>query len=142
MLSSKIGKLIEHVHRFGFIAESASFRVDQKGSADCLASCHSSEAIKYAPAQDYGPFGSQMRKNIVDLWWKHSVTLQDRIFPLCVTDDNMTTFTSQSAISRTRAELSYQSFAKNLSCDELGIAQIFAMISGQGYLPNSSPLVR
>ena len=123
MASSRIHKIIEHAKKFGFLNS------DLKRSVN-----------------DYGPFGSQMRKNLLDVWWKYSVTLQDNIFPLYVADiDRASTIdvNGQSNLPfRNRAENNYESFAKNISSSEIGIAQITSLPAVDNTAPYSSLFMR
>ena len=38
-----------------------------------------------ANTRDYGPYGSQLRKNIVDLWWKHFIQEREDVIGLDTT---------------------------------------------------------
>ena len=150
MASSRIQKIIEHAKKFGFLNNSLTARVHKK----CLAiedasavpiSEESSDDLKIT-VNDYGPFGSQMRKNVLDVWWKYSVTLQDNIFPLyvpCIDQASTVKVNGQSSLPyRIRAENNYESFAKHLSNSEVGIAQIMALPFVNNTTPNSFLLMR
>lgn len=151
MSLSKIRKLVEHAQRFGFFAESlaekARKKYDDGASEKRFAdpnSGRSSLLDTYLPVQSYGPLGSQMRRNILDSWWKHSVTLQDNVFPLFVADDNDYTTTSlqRSLLSiKPRADSCYEGFAKILSSDEIGIAQVTSA-SQTNHPINPSSIIR
>ena len=150
MTSSRVQKIIQHARRFGFLNDSlatGAYHVctvvgdRTSNAADGVASCDSTVAVT-----DYGPFGSQMRKNIFDSWWKYSVTLHDNIFPLVVADRGWMSDTNSNGQTispyRIRAEDNYQSISKHLSNDEVGIAQIMNLPADISTMPNPSLLVR
>ena len=144
-MTSRIRKIIEHTTRFGFINESLGARAHQKCFVvDSPIQSAGQPSMPQSSTYEYGPFGSQMRKNILDLWWKHSVTLQDNVFPLAVANDSGTFKEDQQEKlhSSIRAAKSYDKFVKYLLNDEIGIAQITVVPALLSDFPSSSFLIR
>ena len=149
MTSSRVRNIIDHAKKFGFLDDSIVTRGQQKCSAleDANSSPASENSLTYpaVSVHDYGPFGSQMRKNLLDLWWKYSVTLQENIFPLCVADSELSTSSTNNQLRlpyRDRAVQNYRTFAKHLSSDEVGIAQTTVLPASMNTVPGPFFLIR
>ena len=146
MTSSRVRNIIDHARKFGFLDDSIVTRGQQRRSV--LEDANSSENSLTDPSfsvRDYGPFGSQMRKNLLDLWWKYSVTLQENIFPLCAADSELLASSTNNQLKspyRDRAVQNYRTFAKHLSSDEVGIAQGTVLPAGMNAVAGPFFLIR
>ena len=136
MKSYRLQKLVEHCRRFGFVtekfktSESAYFPESISSEKDTHNRLKNSTDVDVKTVTyEYGSFGSLMRRNVIDQWWKHSVTFQDRVFPLFFLGRNDLDIENAVArhyafIPRIKAQENYEKLTKEVLCKELGVAQV------------------
>ena len=128
-MSARFSKLVSHSKKYGFFTKKT---IPKSNLESNLAAANDvEERSSDGPRQfltEYGPFGSLMRANLLEQWWKNTITLQDRIFPLSVVDalcDSETNSSRNFNLPRLRALQNYRDFTRNtLLDDEIGIAQL------------------
>ena len=120
-MSRRLSKIVAHTSRFGFIKEITPM---QGTSGKELIDISKDEAPKLGKGYKYGPFGALLRRNLIEQWWKHSLTLQDDVFALSVVDEHKTDPKSKKFFPRANALQSFKTFSEIVSKKEIGIAQI------------------
>ena len=121
-MSLRLSKIVAHTSRFGFIKEITATKGTPAAAE--LIDTSKDEAPKLGKGYKYGPFGSLLRRSLIEQWWKHSVTLQNDVFALSVVDTNETDPRSKKVFPRENALQSFKTFSEVVSKKEIGIAQI------------------
>eukprot|EP00112_Aurelia_sp_Birch-Aquarium-sp1_P024355 Seg7670.1 transcript_id=Seg7670.1/GoldUCD/mRNA.D3Y31 product="DNA polymerase subunit gamma-2 mitochondrial" protein_id=Seg7670.1/GoldUCD/D3Y31 len=119
-MSLRLSKIIAHTKRFGFIKEITA----TQGNPTAELNAAKDENPRPGKGYDYGPFGALLRRNLVEQWWKHSVTLQDDVFSLSVMDGKEVDPRSKKFLPRENALQNFKTFSEIVSQKEIGIAQI------------------
>ncbi len=131
-MSSSVQKLAYHVIKYGFLSHKVCGNVEKLQAVSGQKQSNRSKDVSEYNC-GYGPYGSLMRKNIIEQWWNSTITLHDRIFPLAMiadgpsqalTDFHQTNFFhNHLSTSRQRAFDNYENYANSVFDEEIGIAQ-------------------
>ena len=70
-MSSKFGRLVDLCRRIGFVTE--------KTITDRNVLRRLQDQVERKYCYDYGPYGSQLRRNIIQEWWRSVLLFQDNV---------------------------------------------------------------